>query len=403
MAGLTRLILVVVLSVALASCIGVQKSKSERGDDTSAPREYRTLYHELATKLSDLRGRMRPQWEAKNADSDFGVELLVSNSNRGEILLTNRVLEATKLTLDRLKELGVRSIALSIQTPILTRSYPRSAEYRRFYRRVAQEVRRRGYVLIVEMGTVFREPEFSKMRVDYSGLRIDDFNAQLREMAEAIIEDLQPDYLTILSEPDTQERNTGLDFSVSSFAGSIRHVVEGLRHPGVRLGAGAGTWNHMDYFIALAEIPELDYIDMHIYPIHHDFVLDRVIEVARIARNRRKGVSIGEAWLYKVSKRELARISPLEAFSRDVYSFWQPLDEAFLEVIVNVSHHIGVEFCSFFWMKYLYGYLPYDAKTRTLRPQQLFNQSDVVAGRQILEGRLNRTGEKLKMLIASDP
>ena len=402
MAGLTRFMLAVVLSLGLMSCIRALKTTGEGVNYISVPQEHRTLYDELATKLDHLGKAIKSQWDGKKADTTFGVELLVANSNRGEFLLTDRVFKATILTLDRLKDLGVRSVALSIQTPILTRSYPRSAEYRSFYKRVAQEIRQRGYLLIVEMGTIFHEPEFSKMRVDYSGLTMERFNAQLRQMAERIVEDLRPDYLTILTEPDTQTKNTGLDFSVSNYAATIRHVAEGLRHPGVRLGAGAGTWSQMNYFSALAGIPQLDYIDLHIYPIHRDFVLDRAIEVAIMARKKRKGVSIGEAWLNKVSERELGRISPVKAFARDVYSFWQPLDNEFLEVIVNLSHHMDAEFCSFFWMKYLYGYIPYDAKTRALRPQQLINKVDSVAGQQILNDTLNRTGEKLKMLIASD-
>ncbi len=158
----------------------------------------------------------------------------------------------------------------------------------------------------------------------------------------------------------------------------------------------------MAYFNALVRIPQLDYIDLHIYPIQRDFILDRVTEVTRLAREQEKGVSIGEAWLYKVSRRELGRISPVKAFARDVYSFWQPLDAQFLEVIVNLSHHTEAEFCSFFWMKYLYGYLDYDANTRALRPQQLINAVDSLAGRQILDGQLNQTGERLKILIAPD-
>ncbi|NIS72728.1 MAG: hypothetical protein GTO12_28455 [Proteobacteria bacterium] len=402
MARLRHIILAAVLSLGLMSCSRAQETTGEGVKYISLPREYRALYDELAEKLDHLGKGIRSQWNGKKAGTAFGVELLVANSNRGEVLLTDRVFEATILTLDRLKDLGVRSVALSIQYPILTPSYPRSSEYRDFYKRVARQIRSRGYVLVVEMGTTFREPEFSKMRVDYGGLTMERFNGQLRQMAERIVGDLGPDYFTILNEPDTQTTNTGLNFSVSNYAATIRHVVEGLQHPGVRLGAGAGTWSPMAYFAALVRIPQLDYIDLHIYPIQRDFILDRVTEVTGLARKQEKGVSIGEAWLYKVSRRELGRISPVKAFARDVYSFWQPLDTQFLEVIVNLSHHIDAEFCSFFWMKYLYGYIDYNANTRALRPQRLINAVDSLAGRQILDGQLNQTGERLKMLIAPD-
>jgi hypothetical protein len=220
-------------------------------------------------------------------------------------------------------------------------------------------------------------------------------------MAEIIIEDLRPDYLTIFTEPTTQSRNTGLNFSISNFAETIHHVVDGMPPKGVRLGAGAGTWEHFEYFTALMKIPQLDYIDMHIYPIQGELVLDKVIKIARQARRHQKDVSIGEAWLYKVSKKEFRTISWETAFGRDVYSFWQPLDSLFIEVMVNLSHHVEAEFCSFFWMKHLYGYMDYNSQTKTLRLQQKINKMNAIAGQHIINNTLSKTGEKFKTLITT--
>ena len=214
------------------------------------------------------------------------------------------------------------------------------------------------------------------------------------------VTDLKPEYLTILTEPDTQSQNTGLDFSVSNFSSTIQYVVKGLSQSGVQLGAGAGTWSPMAYFNALAKIEQLDYIDLHIYPIQRDFVINRVGRIARTAAEHDKKVSIGEAWLYKVSRRELGRIKPLTAFARDVYSFWQPLDSMFIEMLVDLSRQADAEFCSLFWMKYLYGYIDYNSRTRTLTPQHLINMTEAAAGRRILENRPNQTGQLFKDLIS---
>ena len=393
--------LVIVVVLALLSCTGAKNKTNAKIDDSHVPVAYRALYGELAAELNKLDEKIESQWDGKKANTKFGVELLVANSNRGEVLFTNKVFKATILTLDRLQDLGVRSVALSIQFPILTKTFTRSIEYRNFYRRVAWEIRKRGFVFIVEMGTFFREPEFTKIKVDYSKLTMKTFNAQLREMAEIIIEDLRPNYLTIFTEPTTQSRNTGLHFSVSNFTDTIHHVVNGLQPKGVRLGAGAGTWDQLEYFTTLTRIPQLDYIDMHIYPIQRDFVLNRVAKIAKEAKRHQKDVSIGEAWLYKVSKREFGKISPVKAFSRDVYSFWQPLDSLFIETVVNISHHVEAEFCSFFWMKHLYGYIDYDSETRTLRPLQLIKKMDLIAGQHILNNTLSKTGQKFKALITA--
>ena len=168
----------------------------------------------------------------------------------------------------------------------------------------------------------------------------------------------------------------------------------------MRLGAGAGTWGDPAYFKALARIPELDYLDLHIYPIQRDFVMNRVTQVTEMARRHGKTVSIGEAWLYKVSERELGKISPVKMFARDVYSFWQPLDIMFLETVINLSHAIKADFTCFFWMKYFYGYLDYNSLTKNLTPQQLINAVDSLAGRNILNNSLGDTGKRFKTLIA---
>jgi hypothetical protein len=242
----------VIIMLVLMSCAGDLNKTDGTVDTAHVPGKYRNLYGELATKLNHLDKTLNTQWNSKKSDVKFGVELLVANANRGEVLLSDRVFKATILTLDRLQDLGVRSVAISIQFPMLTRSFPRFSEYKDFYRRVAREIRRRDFVFIVEIGTFFRETEFTKFKINYDNLTFDRFNAQLRQMAGIIIQDLQPDYLTILTEPDTMQNNTKLKFTVKNFSTTIRHVVRGLDPHGVKLGAGAGTWSPMAYFIALA-------------------------------------------------------------------------------------------------------------------------------------------------------
>ena len=398
---IAKLILTIILALMLFGCSVAPDSKADQTADADpVPFRYRYLYKELYTKLDSLRSRIDAGWDGRKSDVNFGVELLVANSNRGEVLLTERVFKATRLTLDRLKDLGVHSVALSIQYPILTSAFPRAAEYRLFYTRVAREIRARGFSLIVEIGTTFREPEFSKLKVNYRGLTMARFRAELAEMAAVIATDIQPDYLTLFTEPHTQSQNTGLNFTVNAFSTTVGHVARSLNQHRVRLGAGAGTWDDMAYFRALARIPELDYLDLHIYPIQRDFVMDRVIQVKSMAKLHHKSVSIGEAWLYKVSEGELGKISPVKAFARDVYSFWQPLDIMFLETVINLSHRIQADFSCFFWMKYLYGYLEYNSRSKNLSPQQRINAVDSIAGRNILNNTLAFTGERFKTLIA---
>jgi hypothetical protein len=381
-----------------AACVGrVVESRPTPGVPSEVPEVYRTAYGEIAAELDRQLPVLGLPWGEAPAKTAFGVELLVANSNRGPDLLQAQVLPEVALTLDRLGGLGVKSISLSLQYPILARSYPRSSDFRDFYRRVADEIRGRGLKIVVEMGA-FREPEFSKLG-DIRGIKRDQLTAGVREMAEAIITDIRPDYLTVLTEPDTLARNTGLSFTPSEFARTVAQVVQGLPHPGVRLGAGAGSWTSADYFKSLAGLPELDYLDVHIYPVQYGLGSDRVVKAAEIARSKGKGISIGEAWLYKVAGRELRTISSVEAHARDPFAFWQPLDQDFIRLVVNLARRIDAEFCSFFWMKYLYGYLPLTPETTRMSAAELMQASDRAAGANIRDGRLSPTGERLRSLI----
>ena len=392
---------VLVLALGLAAgCVGrVIESRPAPGVPSDVPESYRLAYAEIAAELDRQLPVVSLPWGGKRTETAFGVELLVANSNRGPDLLHEQVMAGVALTLDRLDALGVRSVALSLQYPVLTRGFPRSADYREFYRRVAAEIRRRGLTIVAEMGSAFAEPELGRLG-DIRGVKRDVLNAGLREMAEAIVADIRPDFLTVLNEPDTLARNTGLTFTPAEFARTVSHVVRGLPHDGVRLGAGAGTWTSHDYFKTLAALPELDYLDLHIYPAQYGFASDRAVKAAEAARARGKGIAIGEAWLYKVNTRELRTIAPAEAFGRDAFAFWQPLDQDFIRLVVDLARRIDAEFCSFFWMKYLYGYLPLTPETARMSPGERMQASDRLAAENIVAGRLSATGERFKSLIA---
>jgi hypothetical protein len=74
--------------------------------------------------------------------------------------------------------------------------------------------------------------------------------------------------------------------------------------------------------------------------------------------------------------------------SRDVYSFWVPLDQKFLEIMVKLSHHLKLEFLSLFWAQYLYGYLEYDKTTEAMKPMALPKQVNQVAYKNIVLNNL---------------
>lgn len=104
---------------------------------------------------------------------------------------------------------------------------------------------------------------------------------------------------------------------------------------------------------------------------------------------------------HKVRDRELgtATATSADLFARDVFSFWAPLDERFVEAIVKLSHLLKIDFCSFFWMQYFYSYLEYDEQRSAMKPAQLFALLNAEAARNILSDKLSTTGVKYGSLI----
>jgi len=371
-----------------------------------APVQYVDLYAGLDTKLKAIDGVVTARSTGGKHDVTFSAELLPANANIGEPLFREQTWPAVLLNLDRLQQLGVRGVKVAVKYPVLMPSFPRSADYLEFYRRVGQEVRRRNLKLLVQMTDGFRESAFSALPVEpyYAGLTWERYRREKRQMAETIIREIRPDYLTVQNEPGTQAHNTGLPMTVQNVTDLLEYVTRGLDKRGVLVGAGAGTWEDLAYAQSLARIGGLDYLDMHIYPITRDYVNDRAFRFAEVAQRAGKRVVIGEAWLYKASDQDLRAGNVAAApglFARDVFSFWEPLDAQFVTTVVKLSHAVKIDFTSFFWSRYFFGYADYSERTGRLSPGELSRLANAAAGRNMTADppRMTQTGATLQRLI----
>lgn len=371
------------------------------------PSEYADLYAFLDRRLTAADRVLSSRWNGQRFPVVFAAELLAANGNQGERLLTEQTWQGVLVNLDRLQLLGVRGVKLAIVYPILLPGFPRSAEYLAFYKRLADEVRRRGLKILVGMGPAFKPSALGALPVQsyYASLTFQRYKHEKRQMAETIIREIRPDFLTIENEPHTAWENTGLPFTVATFTEVVRTVLDGLDRSGVLVGAGAGTWDGLAYFESLARSTTVDYLDLHLYPINFDFLLDRPFRIAELAERYGKRLILGEAWLYKARDWELlvpALVTATELFSRDVFSFWEPLDVRFVEVVGKLAHALRLELASFFWMRYFFGYVEYTAATKGLSASELFLLANQAAVQNMLRDppRLTRTGEAFHRLVS---
>ena len=396
------------IAVVGTALIGPASAAPVPSGPAEVPAEYADLYAALDARLRAANAYIGQRWAGERHDVIFSAELLAANGNQGETLLREQQKQAVTVYLDRLVYAGARGVKVAIKYPLLVQGFPRSAEYVEFFRWVGGEIRRRNLKMLAQMTPIFRDPTFSQVPIApyYAGLTWERYKREKRQHLETLIREIRPEYVTIENEPGTASANTGLRFTPETMADVLTSVLGGLDKQGVLLGAGTGTWDELVYLQALARIPGLDYLDIHIYPINRDFLVDRAFRMGEVARRSGKRLVLGEAWLYKARDSDLGS-APVAAaaalFARDVYGFWEPLDVQFIETMGRLSHHLRIDFTSFFWSRHFYGYAEYSAATRRLPPSELFRLANQAAVQNMMADppRLTRTGETFQRLSRS--
>ena len=225
------------------------------------------------------------------------------------------------------------------------------------------------------------------------------------------MEQVQPEYLSLVTEPETTGTAIGLFLSPATWRTYVEGVVDQLEIdlPGhaVRLGAGSGTWEADDYVTGFAQVPALDYVDLHVYPLASptgSFV-DRLLDWPDLVRgiDPDKGLVMSEGWLYKAAVAEL-RGSPIDpdVLARDVWSFWGPLDEMFPDAMARTAHHKGYELITPYWSRYFFAYLDHgDPALAGPDAMELMRQASIAAYGAILAGETTGTGRAFRTLATT--
>jgi hypothetical protein len=304
-------------------------------------------------------------------------------------------MQAVSLYLDRLQELGVQGVTMPIGYPLYTPNFPHYQDYVKFYEQVVQEGRKRGMKIDVESAVIFANTEFSTLHVSYAGLTFDQFKTERKQMIASIVQDLRPDYLNLGAEPDTEYQLTGLKElnSPDKYTEYVNYVLDGLDRGSTKIGAGIGTWGNMQYVTDLASKTSLDSIHFHVYPITGNY-LQNILSITAIAKQYGKRVVLDEAWLYKVDKPSPNSVaaSP-EIFRRDVFSFWAPLDQKFIAVIVKSARVANIEYISPFWTQLFFGYVEYNSNTAQLPFKELSSMANQIASKNIIADQFTSTGQ----------
>jgi len=395
-----QLFLFILVLASLAACRPRQITLTPTVS-SNVPAEFRALYAELDAALTAFDRALDVPTE--NYPVIFAVELLPANGNRGTDLLKPTNLQSTRLWLDRLQQIGARGITVGIKYPLLTPDFPHATEYLEYFKTVAREIRQRGMKMDVEVGVVF-PPPFSALDVNYQAMTFEQFKASNKQMVATIVKEIQPDYLNLGAEPDTEARITGWRVlnTPQGYTDLINYTLKDLNRGNTKIGAGIGTWGNLDFVKSYVANTSLDFIALHIYPVTGN-ALPTAVAAADLAHQAGKRVILDEAWLYKMSAREppVSIAGNAEIFRRDAYGFWAPLDQKFLALIAKLARAKKIEYVSVFWAQYLYAYLEYDLKFQTMPYNDVMAQLNTIATPNVLAGKLSATGEFYQRLSKS--
>jgi hypothetical protein len=113
-------------------------------------------------------------------------------------------------------------------------------------------------------------------------------------------------------------------------------------------------------------------------------------------------VLLDEAWLYKVDKPSSNGVAASgEIFRRDAFSFWGPLDQKFLAVMVKTAEIANIKYISPFWTQFFFGYVDYNSSTASLSYKKMSSLADQSAGKNILADQFTSTGQFYGQLAAA--
>jgi hypothetical protein len=347
----------------------------------TVPSAYQGLYSSVQTNLNSFSQTIQSNWNGARSPFLSSAQLLSASSENGTNLLIPGYSNGVQTEIQELQALGVKAVTVNINFPALySPFYTDQTQYQQmlaFYTNLASEIRGRGLKLIIETHMAAPNPTGgSASQTAYAhSLSWTAFMAGRSQMAAIIAESLKPDYLSVLSEPDTDAASSG-QTQENTVAGTVQMVtailtaVHATGVTGVATGAGAGTWqsSFLAFMTAYAALP-MDFIDIHIYPVNRNF-LPLALAAADIAHKNGKQIGMSEAWLYKESDSELGSVAENTVEVRNNWSFWAPLDSQFQQVMSNMANYKQFAFISPFWTNYFFAYLPYAASQTVVQGQQ---------------------------------
>ncbi len=338
------------------------------------PATYQATYSAMVGQISAFDSAAKSGWNG-TPSTFLGAPQANSASSDNDTTLLNTGYYTRNVTpeLNSLQAVGATAITVHINFPILYQPYytatANTAQYEQFvsfYKQLAQDVHARGMKLLVECTTAFNVPgtQFSQFQAYYKTLTWSEYMTGRAQNALNVAEQIQPDYMTVITEPDTEESDSG-QTNLNNVSGgtqllqTILNTIHGAGATKVLIGAGAGTWipNYTQWVQGFLAQP-IDFLDMHVIQISKNY-LTLAITGAQMAQAAHKPLGISECWPMKEIVGVSASINGSVADELNPFSFWAPVDTAFLQAMVDFANANHLVYLAPSWTTYFSAYLDY--------------------------------------------
>ena len=325
----------------------------------------------------------------------FTGNLKNADSNAGPQLVNATAMPAIQLQLQELKAIGVQAVLVEcgfpmLYEPFLTSQGQTQAQWAGFYQQVASMVHAAGLKLVVENDTLLVNDVQAGWDAApfYATLNWTQYQQARAQTALTIAQTMQPDYLVLLQEPQTEYDNslqTELNTPSGSYAmlSQLIAAVQQAGVPGMQIGAGTGTGqtNALSFIQQYVTLP-LNFIDFHIYPVNGGN-LPIALQIVNTAAAAGMPVAMTEYWLWKVADNELGVLSDGDIRARNPFNFWEPLDAYFIQTMENLAHHSRMIFQNPFDSESFAAYLPYNSSTESLSDSAILSQESSQASQDL--------------------
>jgi fibronectin type 3 domain-containing protein len=360
---------------------------------------FQALYTSLDNYLVSFNTTLNSKWNGVKYPVLFTANLYNANANAGPQMINSGSVSAILAQLQELKAMGVQAVTVEVGFPMLYEPFFSSqTQFVAFYQNLAVSVRAMGLKLIVENECLLNDQVTDSWNVApfYASLNWTQYQAARAQTAVTIAQTMQPDYMVVLEEPDTEAAMSGQTEvnTVSGATSMLSQTLTALQTAGVsgtQLGAGVGTWlaGYQQFIQSFLTLP-VNFIDMHVLPVNDSF-LPNALTIASMAAAAGKPVTMTQTWLHKEADNELGVLSNDQILARDPFSFWAPLDTYFLQTMVNMSYYTKMTFMDAFESLHFWAYLPYGTATENLPPSQIIAQEAQQSGQNMLAASFTST------------